>query len=367
MLEIADIFRQYGPAYIARYKGQILPSHERAIQDIINCRTPALGGQAFLCSSCHEMVYSYHSCMNRHCPKCQNDQAEEWLAKQRKLLLPVPYFLVTFTLPKELRPVARSNQKLIYRILFQTSAAAMQQLARDPKYLGGRMGAIGVLHTWTRTLTYHPHVHYLVPAIGVSDDLSTWMKTQKKFFLPVKALSKIFRAMFREALKKEAPELFARIPKAVWYRDWVVHCKPAGNGDSVLKYFAPYIFRVAISNKRLVKLENDRVTFRYKHPKTKEWCQMTVPVFEFMRRFLQHVLPRGFKKVRHYGILSSKHKPTLARLKLVFGEVEAEPEPKMPFRPLCPVCGKPMRLVMRVPPYPARASPNKRAEVAAGA
>lgn len=219
--------------------------------------------------------------MNRHCPKCQNDDAQKWLAKQRKLLLPVPYFLVTFTIPKELRPVTRSNQKILYRILFQTSAAAMQKLALDTKYLGGQMGAVGVLHTWTRTLIYHPHVHYLVPAVGVSRDGATWIKGQKKFFLPVKALSKIFRAMFRDALKEMAPELFGPIPKSVWKRAWVVHCKPAGNGDSVLKYFAPYIYRVAISNRSLVNLENNCVTFRYKHPKMKKWCRMKLPVFEF--------------------------------------------------------------------------------------
>jgi hypothetical protein len=362
MLEMADIFRLYGPAYRAQYQGRLLPSHERTMQDIVRCRTPLLGGQVFECTHCHEIEYSYHSCMNRHCPKCQNDAAEQWLQKQRKLLLPVPYFLVTFTIPKELRSVTRSNQKIFYRILFQTSAAAMQKLALDPKYLGGQIGAIGNLHTWTRTMTYHPHVHYLVPAVGVSKDGATWVKGQKKFFLPVTALSKIFRAMFRDALKEAAPELFNQIPKTVWKRDWVVHCKSAGNGDSVLKYFAPYIFRVAISNRRLVKLEKGCVTFRYKHPKTKKWCRMTLPVFEFMRRFLQHVLPSGFKKVRHYGFMSAKHKQTLARLKLVLGEVETEPttEPvKSVWRPLCPVCGHEMRFVMCLAPYPVRASPDE--------
>lgn len=378
MLEMADIFRLYGPAYMAKYREQLLPSHKRAIQDIVNCRTPVLGGQMYACSQCHEINYSYHSCMNRHCPKCQNEQAEQWLEKQRKLLLPVPHFLATFTIPKELRALTCSNQNIFYRILFQTSAVAMQKLARDPKYLGGQMGAIGVLHTWTRTLTYHPHVHYLVPAVGVSEDKDNWLKTQNKFFLPVKALSKIFRAMFRDALQKEAPELFKTIPKAVWYKDWVVHCKPAGDGESVLKYFAPYIFRVAISNKRLVSLKNNCVIFRYKHPKEKKWCRMTLPVFEFMRRFLQHVLPRGFKKVRHYGFLSSSHKQTRARLKLVFGELEAETtsEPaKTPYRPLCPVCGQPMRFVMRFAPFnlqaaaqiPIRASPDNVAQTSVSA
>jgi Zn finger protein HypA/HybF involved in hydrogenase expression len=326
----------------------MLPSHKRAMDDIVNCRTPALGGQVYECKDCHEIDYSYHSCMNRHCPKCMNDQAEKWQQKQKKLLLPVPYFLVTFPLPAELREPARSHQKDFYDIAFKASAESMQKLARDPKFIGGDIGFMGVLHTWKRDLNYHPHVHYLVPGGGVSKDKTKWLPAQDKFFLPVEALSKIFRAKFRDALKEKDLELFKKIPSQVWRKDWVVHCKPAGTGKAVLKYFAPYVFRVALSNRRLVKLENGHVSFRYKDSETKKWRSMTLSVFEFIRRFLQHVLPAGFKKVRHYGFLSSKHKETLALLKYILGtvEFEADEEPTQePLKHLCPKCGKEMVLI----------------------
>jgi hypothetical protein len=296
MTTMADILRSYGPAYIARYQKEILPSHQRAIHDLTCCRTQALGGHVYKCPDHEQVDYKYHSCMNRHCPQCQNDRATTWLNKERQRLLNVRYFLVTFTLPNELRPFARSNQKLIYHLLFLESWRAMSKLAQNPRWLGGRIGALGVLHTWTKVMGYHPHVHYLVPAGGLNDDNSVWVKAQNKFFLPVKALSRVFRAMMREALQQIAPELFRQIPASVWRKDWVVHAIPAGNGNAVLKYFAPYVFRVAISNKRIVKLENGQVTFLYRHPQTKSWMPMTLEVFEFIRRFLQHVLPRGFKK-----------------------------------------------------------------------
>lgn len=359
MPTIADILRRYGPAYLAAYGARILPGHKKAIADIITCRTAAKGGRVYKCPDHARFEYKYHSCMNRHCPQCQNDQATKWLSRERKRLLNVRYFLLTFTLPKELRTVARANQKLFYRLLFSESWRAMQKLARNPKWLGGRIGALGVLHTWTRTLTYHPHLHYLVPAGCLTEDPMAWIEAHKKFFLPVRALSRVFRAMLRDALKAAAPELFKQIPRAVWRKDWVVHSKPAGNGQAVLKYFAPYVFRVAISNKRIIKLEtslkcarrNDQVTFVYKHPKTKHWTPMSLPVFEFLRRFLQHVLPKGFKKVRHFGFLASRNKELLARLQYKLGTVELEPEDEEHLKmPCCPICGKPMLLIDIVPP-----------------
>ncbi|MFQ6114473.1 MAG: transposase [bacterium] len=296
MPEMADILRRYGHAYRAKYGSRMLPSHKRTIGDIIKCRTRDMGGKVYECPEHHELAYKYHSCMNRSCPKCQNDQAQTWLAKERKRLIAVPYFLLTFTLPKELRNMARSHQRLFYKIMFAVAWQAMKKLACDPRLIGGLLGALAVLHTWGRTLIYHPHIHFLVPAGGLNEDLNTWIPAQKNFFLPVKALSKIFRAKMRDSLKAEALELFRQIPNQVWHKDWVVHCKSAGNGQAVLKYFAPYVYRVAISNKRIIKLENDQVTFVSKHPKTKQWKPVTLPVFEFLRRFLQHVLPLGFKK-----------------------------------------------------------------------
>jgi len=352
MLEMADIMAQYGPEYLAKYGDRMPPSHRRAMEDIVRCRTPELGGQLYACDDCGEYHYSYHSCQNRSCPKCQNDQAQEWLIKQGEKLLAVRYFLVTFTLPQELREIARSNQKLVYGLLFSESAAAMQKLAKDPKYVGGKLGFMGVLHTWKRDMNYHPHVHYLVPGGGLTMDGKKWRFTQKNFFLPVKALSKIFRAKFRDALKKTSPQLFAQIPVSVWKKDWVVHSEPAGRGIEVLKYFAPYVYRIAISNNRLVKMENDQVTFRYKDSKTKKWNYLTLPAEEFMRRFLQHVLPRGFQKVRYYGWLSSRQKKILQTLQLLLGTVNcdeliAEYEERK--KVLCPKCGKEMHVIEELP------------------
>jgi hypothetical protein len=199
MLEVADIFRLHGPNYRAKFSTRMLPSHHRAMQDIETCRTPSLGGQLYYCPQCDEQRFSYHSCKNRHCPKCQNDQANEWLEKQQSLLLPVAHFLVTFTLPAELRALARSNQKTIYNLLFRASAQALQQLAQDPRFVGARIGMVGVLHTWTRQLLYHPHVHFIVTGGGLTDD-DRWRPSRKDFLVPVKALSRIFRTKFRDEL-----------------------------------------------------------------------------------------------------------------------------------------------------------------------
>src|SRR5713101_4562806 len=242
MLEVADIFRLHGPEYRAKFSARMLPSHHRAMQDIETCRTESLGGQLYYCAQCDEQRYSYHSCKNRHCPKCQNEQANDWLEKQQSLLLPVTHFLVTFTLPEELRAIARSHQKTIYHLLFRASSAALQQLAQDPRFVGGRIGMVGVLHTWTRQLLYHPHVHYIVTGGGLTD-AGRWRASRPDFLVPVKALSPIFRAKFREALKQT--ELFTQVPPRTWRKDWVVHSEALGSGQQAFQYLAPYIFRVA--------------------------------------------------------------------------------------------------------------------------
>jgi hypothetical protein len=314
VVELADIFRRYGPAYRARFGPHMLPSHLKAMRAIEQCRTPALGGQVYECPDCGESRYLYHSCRNRHCPKCQNGNAQAWLAAQRDLLLPVPYFLLTFTLPAELRTLARSHQRLCYDLLFRTSAEAAQSLARDPRFVGGQLGLVGVLHTWGRNLAYHPHVHYLVPAGGIAPDRHTWLSAKSaKFLLPVKALSRIFRAKFRDALRHTPA--FTEVPSTVWRQEWVMHCQPVGNGLNALKYLAPYIFRVAISNRRILKLEHDRVTFRYRASDTGTLRTCTLPAEEFIRRFLQHVLPRSFVKVRYYGFFSPGLRQRLAAIR----------------------------------------------------
>jgi len=310
-LELAAIFRQYGPAYRQKYRDRLLPSHRRAMRAIEQCRTAALGGQVYTCAPCDQVQYRYHSCRNRHCPKCQHAQTQAWLARQQTLLLPVPYFLLTFTLPAALRPFARRQQRWFYDQLFRASAAATQQLARDPRFVGGQIGLVGVLHTWTRDLRYHPHVHYLVPAGGLAADGQTWCADRRNFLLPVKALSRLFRSRFRQAA--QALPDFGDIPTKVWTHPWVVHCQPVGRGQAVLKYLAPYIYRVALSNRRLVKLEHDQVTFRYQDSQTRQTKCCTLPVDAFIHRFLQHVLPKGFVKVRYYGLFSPGDRQRLAR------------------------------------------------------
>lgn len=296
MVEVADIFRLHGPDYRAKFAGRMLPSHRRAMEDICHCRTEALGGQVYYCANCQDHRYSYHSCKNRHCPKCQNDQANEWLEKQQNLLLPVTHFLVTFTLPEELRLLARANQKIVYHILFRASSEALQQLALDPRFVGGRIGMVGVLHTWTRALVYHPHVHYIVTGGGLTED-GRWNSSRPDFLLPVKALSPIFRAKFRDQLKKTG--LFNQVDERVWSKAWVVHSEPVGSGQAAFKYLAPYVFRVAISNNRILKLEDGQVTFKYKESATDQIKFCTIPAEEFIRRFLQHVLPDRFIKLRY--------------------------------------------------------------------
>jgi hypothetical protein len=281
------------------------------------------------------------------------------------LLLPVPYFLLTFTLPAELRKIARRQQRLIYDLLFRTSAAATQQLGQDPRFIGGQIGLVGMLHTWTRDLRYHPHVHYLVPAGGLAADGSTWLAARKNFLLPVKALSRLFRGHLRQALHKTPG--YAEVPAWVWAQEWVVHCKPVGRGQTALKYLAPYIFRVALSNRRLVKLEHDRVTFRYKASQTGQTKFCTLPVEAFIHRFLQHVLPKGFVKVRYYGLFAPGFRPRLAALHQQLSQRSAEPPCPTDQNPpaeaaapspesllasdvvQCPVCGRAMqvRLIIR--------------------
>ena len=354
MIELAHIFRRYGPDYQAKYAEKMLPSHRQAMRAIINCRTEALGGHVYHCDTCDEERYSYHSCRNRHCPKCQNDAAEEWLNKQQACLLPVPYFLLTFTLPAGLRKLARSNQKVMYNLLFRASAAATQQLAQDPRFVGGQIGLIGILHTWGRDLSYHPHVHYLVPGGGLSDDGQSWLPSRDDFLVHVRPLAILFRAKFRDALQKT--ELFSLVPAKTWQQAWVVHCQPVGNGVTALKYLAPYIFRVANSNKRILKMDQGKVTFRYKGSGTNQTRICTLTAEAFIRRFLQHVLPKGFVKVRYYGFFSPGLRQRLRQARQLLCTQEPEEPLQKPASELevasrCPQCGQVMRLVQTVRPY----------------
>jgi hypothetical protein len=320
------------------------------MEDICRCRTEALGGQVYYCANCQEHRYSYHSCKNRHCPKCQNDQANQWLEKQQNLLLPVTHFLVTFTLPEELRSLARANQKIVYNLLFRASSEALQQLALDPRFIGGRIGMVGVLHTWTRDLIYHPHIHYIVTGGGLAED-GRWNSSRPDFLLPVKALSPIFRAKFRDQLKKTG--LFYQMDQRVWTKAWVVHSEPVGSGRAAFKYLAPYVFRVAISNNRILKLEDGQVTFKYKESATDRIKSCTIPAEEFIRRFLQHVLPNRFIKLRYYGLLSPGNREMFNQARKSLGtdsleSTRADTDPGEQQRtpaPCCPSCGTVLTLI----------------------
>ena len=366
-IELADIFQTLGPAYRQKYAARLLPSHWQTMRAIERCRTETLGGQVFACFACGETRYSYHSSRNRHCPKCQHEQTQQWLAFQQELLLSVPYFLLTFTLPAELRQLASSNQKLVYNLLFQASAQAAQRLAKDPRLVGGQIGLIGVLHTWTRNLIYHPHVHYLVPGGGLNAEGTIWHPARKRFFLPVKALSMLFRAAFQCSLKKTP--LYASIPPKVWRKKWIVHCKPVGNGQAAIKYLAPYIHRVAISNRRLLflsqgSLETAQVSFQYRASGTGQLKRYTLSAEKFIHRFLQHVLPRGFVKVRYFGFFGSTCRKRLVFLQQLLVPIQSlersiperdTVEPKITDDPIpsltrCPTCGSTMVFLRMLSP-----------------
>jgi hypothetical protein len=302
VLEVADIVRAAGAEVCARLA--VLPSQRCALQAILRCRTAALGGEVYGCLQCGALHYSYHSCGNRHCPKCHGQQTEQWLGKQRLRLLPCPYYLLTFTLPSELRALARSEQKLVYGLLLSAAAASIQKLCQDPQWMGARPSVTGVLHTWTRAMLYHPHAHFLVSAGGLSADGQQWQPAKNpKFLVPVRALSPLFRAKVRDGLK--AAGKWQQVPAKAWSQKWVVHAQPAGSGQKVLDYLGRYVFRIAITQSRLESLQEGQVTFRYRDNRTQQIERVQLSAADFVQRFLQQVLPRGLAKVRHYGLDSA--------------------------------------------------------------
>ena len=361
MITLGEVFRRYGPEYRARWGSQLSPPQLAAMHAIEACRTEALGGQVYRCPHCDATRYAYHSCRNRHCPTCQHDAAQDWLARQQELLLPVPYFLVTFTLPGALRAVAYQHQALVYDLLFRAAATALQQLAQDPRFVGGQLGLVGVLQTWTRDLRYHPHIHYLVPAGGLAADGRSWKTARANFLVHVTPLAILFRAKLRAALRQT--ELWGSIPAAVWQQDWVVDCRPVGSGRTALKYLAPYVFRVALSNNRILAMADGQVTFRYQDGESRQTRTCTLPAETFIERFLAHILPKGFVKVRYYGLFRVGARQHLARLRaqlvLQQRKVELLPaaeEPAAPasrLGPVCPSCGQEMRVERVLPPQRA--------------
>jgi len=284
MTTIKDIFRDYGPEYIQRFADRMPTDHRKVIDAIINCRSAHYGASIYQCTQCGKNHVVYRCCGNRHCPNCQHHKTRQWLQTQLDRQLPGHHFMITFTVPEKLRRFIRSHQRLGFAAMFAASSQTIKKLAADPKYIGGDLpGFFGVLHTWGRQMPYHPHIHYIVPGGALSKADGKWHCSRIDFFLPVKAMSKIFKTKFRDLI--------------------IVNCQAVGAGQHSLKYLAHYVFKVAISNSRIVKLENREVFFKYLKPQSNRWRTMAVDVMEFMRRFLQNVLPTGFMKIRYYGFL----------------------------------------------------------------
>ena len=369
-LEVADIFRTAGPAYRAAHAGHLSLTQLKVMTAIENCRTAALGGHVEACEDCGHWRIAYNSCRNRHCPKCQGAAARTWLAEREADLLPVGYFHVVFTLPAEIASVAFQNKAVVYDLLFKAASETMLTIAADPRHLGARIGITAVLHTWGSALTHDPHVHMVVPGGGIALDGTRWISTRPAFLLPVRVLGKLFRRLFLSRLIQlyDAGKLaffgslaslterraFLRHLAPVRKTRWVVYAKaPFAGPEAVLAYLSRYTHRIAISNRRLISFDEKGVTLRYKDYRRdgpERQSVMTLATDEFIRRFMSHVLPRGFHRIRHYGLLaSSSRKANLARARALL-EVAAPPdeailEEPVDLRPPCPCCGGHMIII----------------------
>jgi hypothetical protein len=377
---MADIVRSAGQSFIERSRRWINWQHQKVLLAITRCRTAALGGHRDLCSSCGHSAISYNSCRNRHCPRCQGNARVRWLQQRERELLPTRYVHAVFTLPRELAPLALQNKRLIYSLLFHTSAATLLEIARDPRHLGAEIGFFSVLHTWNQRLQHHPHVHCVVPAGGLSPDHTRWIAARPGFFLPVRVLSRVFRGKFVAGLRElhaagklgfhgglvglAAPAAFAAMLRGLFRFDWVVYSKrPFGGAEHALRYLGCYTHRVAISNHRLVALENGEVVFRWRDSAHKNKKRlMRLDLNEFLRRFFLHVLPRGFVRIRHFGFFA--HRRRAALLPLCFtllgqtgdAQTVTDSAPADTPRPLwlCPQCGGTMAIVERFTASEAR-------------
>jgi hypothetical protein len=375
-LELADIFRDHGPAWRTANVGHVSLDQFKVMSAIESCRTAALGGHVLRCENCSHTVIAYNSCRNRHCPKCQAAAAKEWLAAREAELLPLPYFHVVFSLPAQIADIAYQNKAVIYGLLFKVSSETMLTIAADPKHLGARIGILSVLHTWGSALNHHPHVHMIVPGGGFSLNRERWVSCRPNYLFPVEVLSALFRRLLLEKLvaAHDAGKLqffgkhteladrkaFAAYLKPLRNAKWVVYCKkPFGGPEEVLRYLARYTHRVAISNRRLIAADDKGVTFKWKDYRLEgpeRYKRMTLATHEFIRRFLMHVLPAGFHRIRYSGFLASaKRAENVAQARQLLAvpllPIEAikaatvDPEqPKPPQHP-CPCCGSPMIVI----------------------
>jgi len=371
-LEVADLVRAAGDAFIQRSRKWITWKHVKVLLAIVRCRTAALGGHLDQCTRCGHRAISYNSCRNRHCPKCQAGARDRWLEKRRRELLPTPYVHVVFTLPRHLAPLTLQNKKVVYDLLFRTSAETLLEVARDPQHLGAEIGFFSVLHTWSQKLELHPHVHCVVPAGGLSADRTRWIKPRYAFFLPVQVLSRIFRGKFVAALqcafadgqlsfhgdlrRLAQPKTFAAWLRPLFRKDWVVYAKPPfGGPEYVLGYLGRYTHRVAISNHRLLSFADQKVTFRWRDSaQQNQQRPMTLALDEFLRRFLLHLLPDRFVRIRHFGFLANRRRATC--LPVCFQLLGSAPRTEQDAAGtkdgndlwLCPKCAGPMVVVQRL-------------------
>lgn len=351
MVSLAEVLRQYWPQYERQFGSALLPSHRRAVQAILSCRTLALGGQIYRCADCHRHHFVYHSCNHRACPQCGKADAAQWVEDQKRKLLPVPYYLITFTVPEGLRQWLRSYQKQGYAALLRESAATLQDVAANPKYLGAELGILTVLHTWGRQLQYHPHVHCVVPAAGLTADRLRWRRPPSAdFFLPQAVLSARFRTRLKMALLPLPAS--ATINKSVWCQKWVVDVQPAGSGETAIKYLAAYVHHTALGSQRILHADNGHVSFKYKDSGDQQWRTLRLTSTEFLRRFLQHVLPKGLQRIRYFGWLAPAAKARWQRI-LTLLDHKAPPKILLPGPgPSCPCCHRPMRLLAELPRPP---------------
>jgi Putative transposase/Transposase zinc-binding domain len=372
-LEVADLIRTAGAAFLERNRHWLSWKHVKVLLAIARCRTAALGGHLDQCTRCgHRATISYNSCRNRHCPKCQTSARERWIAARQRELLPTRYVPVVFTLPHRLAPLALQNQKVLYDLLFRASAETLLEVARDPRHLGAEIGFFTVLHTWSQKLGLHPHVHCVIPAGGLSLDHAHWVKSRDRFFLPIHVLRRVFRGKFVAGLRQAFQDnqlgfhgdlsplaqskTFAAWLRPLFRKDWVVYAKPPfGGPEHVLQYLGRYTHRVAISNHRLVSFAEGKVTFRWRDSAhNNEQKLLTLSLDEFLRRFLLHVLPKGFVRIRNFGFLANRRRATL--LPLCFHLLGSPPQTEQALSTandandlrLCPKCGGPMMVIERL-------------------
>jgi len=354
--QISEISRTFGPEYIQHFGYSMPVEHRKVIDAIIECRTISLGTVVYQCDECGSYHTVFRSCGNRHCPTCQNHKTRQWLEKQMIRQLPGHHFMATFTVPEQLRRFIRSNQRIAYAAMFKASSQTLKKLTSDKKYIGGDFpGFFGVLHTWGRKLHYHPHIHYIVPGGAISKDDGKWHSSRIDFYLPVRTLSKIFKEKFRDEMKKAGR--YSSIPSEVWKLEWNVNCQAIGSSEQSVKYLAPYVFKVAISDSRIVKVEDRTVFFLYKKNGSERWRTMHLDVMEFLRRFLQHVLPTGFMKIRYYGFLHPSSSVPLEEIRelieISYGLeiVKLETHSKLVPPITCPYCGGELKYRWSVLPF----------------